>query len=77
MRTDAIEEAIGRDIADARTALIELATGPPVDWWSAYDLKVQARNGWSSGVMGLALRQLLDEQILIQRPGDLRVRLKT
>ena len=77
MRTDATEQAIGRDIAEARLALVEVAGEPPVRWWSAYDLKVQARNGWSSGVMGLALRQLLDEQVLIQRREDFRVRLKT
>jgi hypothetical protein len=73
---DATDEALRERIAAARKALIELAGREPTRWWTARELKVRARDGWSSGVMGLALRELLDEGHLEQRH-DLCVRLRS
>ena len=75
MTVDAADRTLGKEIAQARKAMLKLATQESEQWWTARDLKVQTRNGWSSGVMGLALQELLDEDLLEQRPHDLRVRL--
>jgi hypothetical protein len=75
MTVDAADRTLSREIAQAREAMLELARREPDRWWTARDLKVQTRNGWGSGVMGLALQKLLDEDLLEQRPEDLRVRL--
>jgi hypothetical protein len=71
---DAADRTLREEIVRARDALLELASERPGHWWSARDLKVQARNGWDSGVMGLALSELLEEGLLEQRSSDLRVR---
>jgi hypothetical protein len=75
MTVDATDRTIGQEIEQAREALLELAREEPAKWWTAHELKVRARNGWSSAVMGLALRQLLDEGSFEQGP-DLRVQLR-
>lgn len=74
MPVDAVEEVLSAEVAKARDALIEAAREEPDRWWTAYELRVRARNGWSSGVMGLALRGLLREGHF-ERRHDLRVRL--
>lgn len=71
---EAADRTLRQEIDRARDALMELVNEKPAVWWSARDLKIQARNGWDSGVMGLALRELLDEGLLEQRPSDLLVR---
>ena len=76
MTVDATDRTIGVEIDEAREALVDLAREDPARWWTAHELKVRARNGWSSAVMGLALRQLLDEGIFEQSP-ELRVRLRS
>ena len=70
---DAIDTRIDEDVRDAQASLIELATQEP-GWWTAHELKVRARNGWSSAVVGLALQDLIAEGKFEQGP-DLRVRL--
>ena len=75
MTVDATDRKIGEEIGDARSALLELAGETPQRWWTAHELKVKARNGGSSAVMGLALSQLLEEGALEEGP-DLRVRLR-
>jgi hypothetical protein len=72
---DPTDVALEEEITDARKALVELARRNPEQWWTAHELKVRARNGWSSGVMGLALQELLDDGCFEQRH-DLRVRLR-
>ncbi|HEV2944740.1 MAG TPA: hypothetical protein VGX26_06480 [Solirubrobacteraceae bacterium] len=75
MTVDATDRTISEEIVRARDALIQLAREEPEDrWWTAHELAVCARNGWSSAVVDLALRELLDEGIFEQRP-DLQVRL--
>jgi hypothetical protein len=76
MTVDATDRAVNAEVAAARDALFELASSRPSEWWTAYDLKVRARNGWSAGAMGLALRELIDEGVLEQREDDLRVRVR-
>lgn len=76
MTVDTTDRTIDQEIASARESLLRLAREEPVDrWWTAHELKVRARNGWSSAVMGLALRELLDEGIF-EQGDDLRVRLR-
>lgn len=60
MPTDATFAALADEIASARDALLELASEQPDRWWRPYELKVQARNGWSAGAMDLALEELID-----------------
>lgn len=72
---DAIDRELDQEIARACDALIEVAREDPERWWTAHELKVRARNGWSSGVMGLALRELLSEG-QFERRSDLRLRLQ-
>jgi hypothetical protein len=71
---DAADRTLGTEIAKARDALMALAEQQPERWWTARELKVQTRNGWSSGVMGLALQELLDDGVLERRSEDLRIR---
>jgi hypothetical protein len=70
---DAVDVEIERDISGARAAIVELAGQSPDRWWTAHELKVQARRHWSSGVMGLAMRRLIGEGHFEQRR-DLRLR---
>jgi hypothetical protein len=76
MAVDAADEALTERIAAARERLVSVANEEPDRWWTPHELKTRARNGWSSGVMGLALRELLDAGRFEQR-SDLRVRLRT
>jgi hypothetical protein len=76
MTVDATDRAITEEIEAARDQLVRVAEteSEPDGWWTAQGLAVRARNGWSSAVVDLALRQLLDEGIFEQGP-NLLVRL--
>ena len=77
MTVDATDQALEREIAAARDALLKTAVKLAADgaeWWTARELKERARNGWSSAAMGLALRQLVDDGTL-EQGRDFRVRL--
>jgi hypothetical protein len=73
MAPSAGERALTEAITQASAALMRAAQEEPGRWWTAYELKVNARNGFSAGVMGLALRRLIDEGEL-ERRSDYRVR---
>jgi len=75
MAVDATDRTIREEIEKARGSLLDVARKEPKRWWTAYELKVRARNGWSSAVMGLALKDLLDRD-LFEQGSDLRVRLR-
>jgi hypothetical protein len=75
MMQDATDRVLDEEIARARDQLLTVAASES-RWWTARELKVRARNGWSSGVMGLALRALIDDGKLEQRRSDLQVRLR-
>ena len=70
---DTTDQAISEEIAEAQEALLSLASEQPEKRWTARELLTRARNGWSSAVMGLALRSLLDAGKLEQGE-DLRIR---
>jgi hypothetical protein len=75
MTVDVTDRTIDEEIGQALDALLQLAREEPEDrWWTAHELAVGARNGWSSAVADLALRKLLDDGAFEQGP-DLRVRL--
>lgn len=74
MTVDTTDKELQESIGKARAVLIEIAQEDPERWWSPYELKARARNGWGSGVAGLALRELVREGILEQRR-DFRVHL--
>jgi hypothetical protein len=76
MAIDTTDQAITNEIADAKQALLALASEDQRDGWTARELLTRARNGWSSAVMGLALRSLLDDGRLEQGE-DLRIRVRT
>lgn len=61
MPLDATTAALTGEIAAARTALTEHARTRPGEWWDPYELKAEARNGWTSGAMTLALNDLIDD----------------
>ena len=67
MTVDASERILRKQIEAAREALMAEAREAPDRWWPPYELKITARNGWSSAVMGLALRQLVADGELEQR----------
>jgi hypothetical protein len=75
MAIDTTDRAISEEIEEARQALLVLAAERPEEGWTARELLTRARNGWSSAVMGLALRDLLDDEKLEQGE-DLRIRLR-
>lgn len=74
MTVDATDRVLDEAIARAEEELLAVASSERERWWTARELKVRARNGWSSGVMGLALRRLIAAGSLEQRSCDLRVR---
>jgi hypothetical protein len=77
MAADAPYTTLTDEIEAARSALIGLAqTEQASHWWNAYDLKTQARNGWSAGAMSLAMNQLIDDGTF-EVNDDRRVRLRT
>ncbi len=73
MAIDTTDQAISEEIVAAGQALLSLANEQAEEGWTARDLLTRARNGWSSAVMGLALRSLLDDGRLEQGE-DLRIR---
>jgi DNA polymerase III delta subunit len=75
MTVDTTDRTIRTQIAKARKKLIAVAEEhSETKWWGVRELAAQARNGWSSAVIDLALRELVDEEVFDQG-SDLRVRL--
>ena len=70
--SDSTTAHLSKEVAAAREALIAQVATDPDHWWSAYDLKVAVRNGWTSGAMSLALNQLVDEGVLEAQKGKVR-----
>jgi hypothetical protein len=58
--SDATRAALDAEVAAAERAILELAQTEPGVWWHPHVLRRRARNGWSSGAMGLALDELID-----------------
>jgi hypothetical protein len=73
MTVDAVDVALERDVAAAKKSLLAVSHAEPERWWTAFDLKTRARNGWTGSTMGLALYELLDEDCF-ERQSDLRLR---
>lgn len=67
---DATAAAAAAEVRSAETALRGAAAEEPGRWWSAYELKVQARNGWSAAAMSVALNQMIADGILELANGD-------
>lgn len=74
MDRDATSQRLAGEIADAREALVANARQEPERWWFAYELKDNARNGWSAGAMDMALSRLIDTDVF-ELQGD-RIRLR-
>ena len=70
MTFDSVDRALEADVRAAKQKLVEVAAER--DYWTAFELKKRARNGWGSSTMGLALYALLDEGTLA-RASDQRV----
>ena len=75
MAVDELDIWLQRQIAAARCAMGDLVARTPERWWTPFELKKSARNGWSASIMGLAFYELLDGGELEQGT-DLRVRVK-
>lgn len=60
MKRNAVAERLATEIAEAHDALLDTVRRDPKRWWVAYQLKDQARNGWSASIMNLALARLID-----------------
>jgi hypothetical protein len=67
MTLDAFDADAREQIEAAKRGLVELALTTPRRWWTAFDLKEEARNGWSAPTMDLALYDLVDEGRLEER----------
>ena len=76
MTTDPAFELVSEEVAAARDALVEAAQADAGKWWSAYELKIHARNGSGSGAVSLAMNDLVDDGTF-ELNEDLRVRLRT
>jgi 3-oxoacyl-ACP reductase-like protein len=74
MITDPAFEMVSGEVAAARDALVDAARADSERWWSAHELKIHARNGWSSGAMSLAMNDLVEDGTF-ELNDDLRVRL--
>lgn len=73
MTVDAFNADAWEQVEAAKRRLVEVALMAPRRWWTAFDLKEEARNGWSAPTMDLALYDLLGEGRLEERP-DHRLR---
>lgn len=73
MTLDAFDADARDQIRAAKESLADVARREPRRWWTAFDLKEEARNGWSAPTMDLALYDLLDEGRLEER-ADHRLR---
>ncbi len=62
--SDPLATHLTQEIVEASAALVDLCKSQPDRDWPAYELKTQARNGWSAGAMSMALSRLLDEGVL-------------
>jgi hypothetical protein len=71
---DAPTAHLSQEVAQAREALIATVREEPDRWWSAYDLKVEVRNGWSAGAMSLALNELVEDGTFEARHDEVRLR---
>lgn len=69
MTTDAAFQSLTDEIEAAREALLTMAASEPGRAWHPYELKTRARNGWSSGAMGLALDSLIVDGRLVATDG--------
>jgi hypothetical protein len=69
MTLDATAAALRDEVAAAREELLRVCRRDPKRTWPAYELKAEARNGWSDGAMNIALSELIDEHLL-QADGD-------
>ena len=64
MTIDPAYEAVAGEVRKARKALIaEAKRHPREEWLYPADLRARARNGWSSGAMGIALEALIEEDV--------------
>jgi hypothetical protein len=61
MALDATTEFLAGEIRAASAALVSEARQAPERWWPAWELKAQARNGWSDGAMSLGLNRLIQD----------------
>lgn len=73
MAIDATTEFLAREIGEAREALLREAGLFPERWWPAWELKAQARNGWSDGAMNLALNRLIQEGTFAVKEDSVRL----
>jgi len=60
MKRNPAAERLASEIAEARDALLDTVRSDPKRWWVVYQLKDQARNGWSASIMNMALARLID-----------------
>jgi hypothetical protein len=67
--------ALAEEVTAAERALIEVAEREPGKWWYPYELRQEARNGWSPGAMGIALDDLIERGVF-QMNAELCVRLR-
>jgi hypothetical protein len=67
--------AVAEEVSAAREALVSVA-GSKDGWWYPADLRMQARNGWSAGAMGVALDELVETGVF-EVGSDLCVRLRS
>jgi hypothetical protein len=73
MKRNAMAERLAGEIAEARDALLDTVRRDPERWWIAYQLKDQARNGWSASTMNLALSRLIDTGVFELKEDRIRL----
>jgi hypothetical protein len=75
MTVDQTYIALTEQVAAAEKAIVAEAKKAAGEWWYPYDLRKQARNGWSAGAMGIAMDNLIARGVL-EVNADLCVRLR-
>jgi hypothetical protein len=73
--SDAAFAFVSEEIRDGEQSILETLSTNPDRWWSASELKIQARKARSAGAMSLALEQLIAERKVVVNPQTLFVRL--
>jgi hypothetical protein len=73
MAVDATSAALAAEIGLAREALISKSRENPDQWWPAWEIRAEVKNGWSDGATSLALNQLLDDGTFEVRGDTVRI----
>lgn len=73
MAIDRTAACLSEEVARATAALIQTSRTAPEKWWSARELKAEAKNGWSHAATNMALRSLIADGTFTVKGHEVRL----